>query len=419
MRKIENKITAIKVIKKIIKSINIDFSYFIRSGFWVALREIFVLGTGLLVSIIFARLATKETYGEYQLILSILSLVSLVSMPGLSTAIIRSTARGYDGNYKRANEVSFLWSFLAIPIISAFGVFYILNENEVVGITMIISSFFFPFLYGPNKWEALFLGQERFDLTSKYGIIQTVFSNLVVGFTVFLFPDKLLIIILAYLAISCVFNVLFFKKSLLYLRNDRKDETTLSYGYFLTKINFLSTIAGNIDKIVIGFLLGSKELAIYTLGVSFVDKFHSLLKSFLAIPSIKMANKNVFSKKNIMLVLTVSFVISTVLFLSADFLITVLFTKKYLESIHLSKIIIVFIPFYVLDLMYKNHFIFFLKKEKVLQKDAIILPAIKILLTILLVNRWKSVGLAYITGLIPLINIILLFLLKKQGEKNQ
>jgi len=77
----------------------IDLPYLIKNEFWVYLRLGTSLITGLAVSIVFARLAPREVYGQYNFVLAILAIASILSIPGLKSAVLRSTARGNEGNY--------------------------------------------------------------------------------------------------------------------------------------------------------------------------------------------------------------------------------------------------------------------------------------------------------------------------------
>ena len=75
IKKIENKI--FNITEKWGKKVNLDMSYFVKNGFWMALRQIVIIISGLIVSIFFTRIATKEIYGNYQFFVSIFSIRSL------------------------------------------------------------------------------------------------------------------------------------------------------------------------------------------------------------------------------------------------------------------------------------------------------------------------------------------------------
>lgn len=86
------------------KRYQVDLAYIIKNEFWVYLARGVSLITGLAISVAFARLAPKEVLGQYNFIFAVLAIVSLLSIPGLSNAVLRSVARGNEGNYKGAGQ---------------------------------------------------------------------------------------------------------------------------------------------------------------------------------------------------------------------------------------------------------------------------------------------------------------------------
>lgn len=410
----KNKLSVL--IDRIAQATRIDWKYFIKNGFWIGIRQMIILAVGLLVSVVFARLVTKELYGNYQLVLSILSLISITAISGLNQAIIRAVARGHEGSYQKAVRVSFLWSFLGSAIVFIIGGFYFFYQNEAVGIVLLASSIFFPFLYGINHWGALFIGQERFDLVTKFSALQTIISGLATAFVIFLFPDKLIVIALAYFLLSSGFNILFYKKSLSFLKNKKIEKGTISYGYFLTKINILSMVANHLDKIMVGIFLGPQELATYAIGVNFSKKILDLIKSFFSIATPKIAKKNTVNKQIYFKIFALFSVFAIGAYFVSPPIIFFLFSESYSNSIILSQIVFLFMPFYALNLLYKNHIIFYLKNKKTLLLESIIFPLIIILLMPPLLYFFKIKGLAFIFGARSAINLAVLYLLQRRSK---
>jgi len=178
------------------KKYQIDLAYAIKSEFWVYLRQGILLITGLATLMAFARLAPKELYGHYNFLLAILAIASIVSVPGLKSAVLRSVARGNEGSYKAAVKTSFLWSLLGIPALLSIGTYYYYYNTQIIGICLMMSSIFFPFIYAPNTWDSFLLGKKRFDLTALYGSIQTLVNSSAIITVLFLNPNHLVPILL-------------------------------------------------------------------------------------------------------------------------------------------------------------------------------------------------------------------------------
>ena len=71
-------------------------------------------------------LLTKEVYGQYQFVLSVLSLASVAALPGMRPAIVRAVAKGFDSTYKAALKLIFKRSLLGsvgILIFTIYGLY--------------------------------------------------------------------------------------------------------------------------------------------------------------------------------------------------------------------------------------------------------------------------------------------------------
>ena len=133
---------------------------------------------------------------------------------------------------------------------------------------MEVSWFFFFFC-----WFVFFF---FFKQKTAYEIYQCDWSSDVCSSDLlFLFKNNLLLIIVTYALTLAVFNILWFKRSLRFVENKKEDKETIPYGWFVTKIQVLSLIVGNLDKVLIGIFIGPAQLAVYAIGTNFAKKFLS------------------------------------------------------------------------------------------------------------------------------------------------
>ena len=261
------------------KKYQIDLPYVIRNEFWVYLRLGITTVTGLATSVVFARLATREVFGQYNYLIAILSIIALTSIPGLKGSVLRSTARGNDGNYQQATKTRFLWSFIGIPALLGIGVYYYYYNIQIIGICLMISGIFFPFLYAPNSWESFFAGKKKFNLTALFGSVQSTISAAAIIIILFISANHLVLIFSTYLVTNAFLLLMLYRKSLKYTENSKIDGECIRYGYFLTTNNIAGTIAQHVDKILIGTLLGAPQLAIYTIATAIPVKTRDLLRT--------------------------------------------------------------------------------------------------------------------------------------------
>lgn len=325
--------------------IGLDLPYFIKNGLWMFLRLFVSSILTLLLYIAFSRFSSQEVFGQYQFVLSVLSIVYFFSIPGLNTSLLRSVARGCDGDYQFAVKKSFLGSLLGTPILFLVGVYCFFYLSHPLGISLMISSVFFPFFYAPNTWEWFLLGKHRFNTTVRFSLIQMAWNTIITILVILLSNNNLVFIIISYLISYTFFNCFYYYKSLKYIRNNKRDDDFLRYGWFLTKIYFSGIIANNIDKILIGILLGPADLAIYTVMTLVVFRMKDTFKSAMTLFFPKMSTLNTsFSdiikqhKYKICFLLLGLCGLSIVYYISIPFINELLFTKKYSQYSRISQI---------------------------------------------------------------------------------
>lgn len=299
----------------------------------------------LAIYIAFARFSSKETFGQYQFIISVFSIIYIFSIPGFNTSLLRSVALGFDGDYREVVKKSFLWSLLAVPIFFILGAYYYVFESHALGFSLLLASVFFPFFYAPNTWEWFLQGKHKFDVLAKFSSIQSLFNMVATILVIILSKDNLVLIVLFYFVSYTFFNGLYYFKSLKFIENSKKDKEVLQYGWFLNNVSILSVIANNIDKVLVGILLGPANLAIYGVISLIATKIKDVVKSFMSMLFPKMSafggNFSDFTKihkKKLMPAFFVLSVCSVVYFLAIPMLNRLMFTDEYSRFSYLSQI---------------------------------------------------------------------------------
>jgi len=94
-----------------------------------------------------------------------------------------------------------------------------------------------------------------------------------------------------------------------------------------------------------------------------------------------------------------------------------LFSEKYTDSIFLSQIFILFLPVFIISVLYENHFIFNLKNKKILAIKTIAMPIVMVLIMIPVLFKYNIAGLAFLVGFRSVINIIFMYLLNSIYSK--
>ena len=94
--------------------------YVFRSSFWMAVAQAFSSASSFLIAIAFANVLTKETYGSYKMIFSVMGVLSAFSMTAISIAVTRASARGEDHAVLAGFRSNLVWGIpnllLAVPV---------------------------------------------------------------------------------------------------------------------------------------------------------------------------------------------------------------------------------------------------------------------------------------------------------------
>jgi O-antigen/teichoic acid export membrane protein len=382
-----------------------------KSGLWMGIRQFFILIIGMIFVVTFARIASRELYGQYQLVLSIIATFSVVSISGLNTSILQSIARGFEGDYRKAVLISFKWSLLlGTPIFILIGIYHIYQNQLGLGYSFLIVSLFFPFLYSTNTWESFVQGKERFDLLAKYSIIRTILNTSLLILILIIFKENLILLVLAYVSSISISNYFFYKKTNKFSENQKKDPNSIKYGWFLTKINGLNLFFSKIDYLLVGYFLGIESLAVYSIGMTFGVKIKDLFKVIFSVLSPQIARKGFDKKINYLVIFLAFSMIAGILYFILPTVINVLFSSKYEDSIYISQIYILFLPIFITGLLAENHLSFFSKNKKVIFFTSLLSPIIKFALMLILLINFGIIGLILINGFYPAIRMAFIYM---------
>lgn len=255
------------------KKIGLDLNYFIKSGFLITFRYVFVSLFGLVLSIGFARLATKELLGEYQMIIAVLSLISIFSLPGLNLAALKSVTRGDDGAVVKAVRLSFLGSLLALPFIVGYAAYvFVIQDNSLIGAAFFLSAFFFPLFYAFNTWYVYYEARSIFYPVTWRVTLLSLLTTLGLLGALYL-QANLLTLLAIYFGTNSLFNVIFFLEVWKKVKKEKKREETLDIGYGLSVSGqkFVFSLAENLPVLAISFLFGFEALALFQIAYFFMS----------------------------------------------------------------------------------------------------------------------------------------------------
>lgn len=241
---------------------------------WTSYETIIKTSVQFLQSLILARLLSPEDFGLMAITLLVLEFIQPISELGLGSAIIQSKKL----NAKVISTVFWLGVFLGIfcfmlVFVLSFLSSYFFENIEINRITILAG---LTFLITPlgSQHGALISKALKFELQAKISIVASIatFTLAIVlaclGFGVYTLLGAYLTRCLVTSGLNLFFARHMFSPMLYFNLADIKD--LLRFGFFQTGTRIVNYFGANIDKILIGRLLGTHALGLYTIAWNLV-----------------------------------------------------------------------------------------------------------------------------------------------------
>ena len=245
-----------------------DLEYYIRSGGSLSLGHAIGLGLGLLTTYVFTNFTSQRTYAHFGYVLAVLSVASLAALPGVDSAILHAVARGRAGALGPGTRLRLKASFL--------GTFGMLLWSALLGATgrrdeaavVAWCSLLVPLIYPFTSVFSFLQGQGRFvEYTLANLAIEIAKTAAVALAALALGLDGTPVILAPFLAMGLGYFLL--------TRYYDAGAPTFepgpefrSLGRALTGAAALGTIAGQVDRFLVGTFFGPAAMAAYHLAFS-------------------------------------------------------------------------------------------------------------------------------------------------------
>ena len=393
------------------KKMGIDLNYFFKNSLWYSINQITTIVFGILLMVFLTRFTSKEVFGNYNFIISIITMLSIISMPGFKVSLLKSVSKDEDGMYSETFKLSLIWSLTCVPLLIMIGLYYFYFDNPIIGIGLFVASIFFPLLYAPTNWGPFLEGKKRFDLSAKYNIILTFTRTFTIIIATLAGNGNIIPILIAFLITNSILNIVFHFKTKKFITNNKVEKNWKKNGYKLTFVEFTLFIYNYADKIIIGAVLGSVQLAIYVIATNVIYQIITSTGQILRViyPKIFKMNAELiihslkrFVPKFILAIAGLSLIIILIL----PILIPLLFSENYIESVFYAQIFAIVIPLNLLTSI-TNPVLIALNKEDILFRFRIIGIIILLFLYIILIPFIGLLG-AIISSIIYYAFLILL-----------
>ena len=336
---------ASRLLGRIGRYLQLDIRYYLKNSLYLILARGGTDLSRLLLSVAFARLVTKEIYGQWNFILSIVGVFAILTLPGINPAVNQAVATGHDGVLVQGTKQKFKWSTLGSVAILGIGGYYFLSGSALMGKSLIMASLFLPFYQNFLTYTAFFSGKKQFDKVAKYQVITQVASVLITVITIY-FSRNLLLILSAYLFSFSVLRGYFFRLAYRNMANRSDDSKAIPFGRHLTVTMIPTHIRQHYDKIIIAVFLSFPELAIYVIALGFSDFLLSIspIIAALIFPKLsQMDEETAYSevKKRWPLLILGIGVICGIFIVLCPYVIPLLYSQSYAGSTLYAQLLLV------------------------------------------------------------------------------
>lgn len=371
-----------------------DILYLIRGGFWSSAAQVISVIAGFLTATAFANFISPETYGSYKYLMSIFGILSITTLGGMNTALIREVAQGRDGSAYAALREKIKWGLLGGLGAIILAWYYLYQGQQNLFWPLMAAGFFIPFMDAFNLFDSVLQGKKLFRLSAKYNSLIKIFATAII-IAVLFWNKKLTLIIIAYFASYTLLRLsalLLIKRKI--KENNQVSRAAISYGRHLSFLNVLSTIAGQIDSIMLWHFLNAQSLAVYSFAQLPIRQATAFFKPLqqISIPKLAERDKEELKKSLLkkigksMLLLAVPAIL---LALALPLIYQLLF-PQYLASVFYAQIFtltIILLPERMLSMAMIAH-----ASKKYLYLTNILNPLLRVVLVLILIPLYGIPG---------------------------
>jgi O-antigen/teichoic acid export membrane protein len=230
---------------------------------------------GLVSMVCMARIFTPVELGEFFFIQSWLTALSGWGLPGLSTSLVSSVARGEGGTFRRAVWLESMAALGGSACLVGLGVWFDNNQTHLGLWTYAMAAFLFPISINDCGLQAL-AGRRLYHQVSAVQVASRMLNLLWlllcainhIGIAWF-FGAQLLT--------TCAINVFLIASNWNHVgpKNDCNPEA-IRYGIHLTFSNAIQQPMSQAERLLVGFFLGSANLAVFGLGEMIYNNLRTL-----------------------------------------------------------------------------------------------------------------------------------------------
>ena len=207
----------------------------------------------------------KEAYGAYSYIQSLLGMLIVFTLPGYYNAVLRSSARGYDGALLVSVKRRLLFSLIGSLVLIGAAVFYWHSGDPLRAYGCLVGSGFLGLVHGLDDFRAFLNGKKQYGRYAAYHLaLQFAVTSITIA--TLAFTRNFLIVLAANLATRGAGQVLCVIGAAKNRDNDDLEKDFTQFGNRLSVFAALGSLSFYLDAVLIGTLLPLAVMADFVLA---------------------------------------------------------------------------------------------------------------------------------------------------------
>ena len=324
-----------------------DMIYLFEGGFWLSIKQISSSLGALVITIAFANILAIETFGEYRFLMSSFLVLIIFSLPGMHTALLESTPKGFNGNLRLAFKKMMKLGFLGAIVGLVISIYYYLQGNIAIALGFMVVAFAIPFFESSSSYISYLQALKKFKKVAIYtAVTQAILISLSIVVAI-IYPNQTWYVIMAFLFGQILPNLFFLQKTKKEFAGDEEaiDPRILKYAKHLTIMALIGFVALQLDKILVWKFMGAEELAIFYIAYIIPQEAERFLRIIptLAFPKFAKTDPEKIKKTLIPKIIKYGLfiIVAIVIYILISPFIFELIFPKYIDSIGYSRILMI------------------------------------------------------------------------------
>jgi O-antigen/teichoic acid export membrane protein len=373
-----------------------DMVYLAGGGAWLGFSQLISSIGALVLTLVLANMLSPEIYGEYRFLMSGFLMLIVFALPGMQTALLESTPKGFKKNIATAFREMMRFGFIGSAVSLLVALYYFTQDNISLSLGFAVIALALPFFNSSSAYLFYLKALKEFKKVTIYTALTRVVLLIVSIIAALLYPQHAWLILVAFLFGQIIPSFIFHRKTVAtHVREeDTADPGINSYAKHLTAMAALGLIAVQLDKMLVWHFIGAEELAIFFIAYAIPQETMRLLRVIptLAFPKFAATDPETIRRTLMPKTWKFFFVIGggvAIYILLAPYLFQLLF-PQYMESVIYSQVLMLT----VLVAAFAPISIYFttIKAKKVLYFLTTVIPAVRILAAVLFIALFGMWG---------------------------